>query len=326
MDRYNDPGIPEFRQAMIAPSVLVFADSEEGVRAASRAVEASGGRLAAALPLDTSRDRLDQQAALDGIFLEISREPGPTAEPLLRWIEHVACREHVSVTVAMPPEMIDPMDAWLGHTRAELLVSPDETDRVAALSIGWAIASGHLVQDVSRTIDGVRLRRLADEVGRIARSLSSLSAQTPAPGNNYASELQSQLGDVAIGYSAEPAMLVDAPLPAADAVRKVIRTRRLRDSFFDAALFADPAWDMLLDLFAARIEGDHVAVSSLCIAAAVPPTTALRWIKMMTDHGIFERHADPNDGRRIFIRLSEKSTQAMAEYFLAARRFEGVSI
>jgi hypothetical protein len=40
-------------------------------------------------------------------------------------------------------------------------------------------------------------------------------------------------------------------------------------------LFADPGWDILLDLYAARQEGKQVSVSSLCIAAAVPPTTAL---------------------------------------------------
>jgi DNA-binding MarR family transcriptional regulator len=60
-----------------------------------------------------------------------------------------------------------------------------------------------------------------------------------------------------------------------------------------------------------------VAVSSLCIAAAVPATTALRWIKTMTDTGLFERHADPRDGRRIFMALSPRAAQAMERYFAA---------
>ncbi|MGJ3628472.1 hypothetical protein AB5I41_18845 [Sphingomonas sp. MMS24-JH45] len=38
---------------------------------------------------------------------------------------------------------------------------------------------------------------------------------------------------------------------------------------------------MLLDLFAAELERARVSVSSLCIAAAVAPTTALRWIGRM---------------------------------------------
>ena len=38
-------------------------------------------------------------------------------------------------------------------------------------------------------------------------------------------------------------------------------------------------------LMAARLEQQRVEVSSLCIAAAVPPTTALRWIKALSDAG-----------------------------------------
>jgi hypothetical protein len=44
----------------------------------------------------------------------------------------------------------------------------------------------------------------------------------------------------------------------------------MREQFFGPDLFADPAWDILLDLYAARLEQQRVAVSSLCIAAAVP--------------------------------------------------------
>ena len=74
---------------------------------------------------------------------------------------------------------------------------------------------------------------------------------------------------------------------------------------------------MLLDLYAARLERQPVSVSSLCIAAAVPATTALRWIKTMTDAGLFVREADPQDGRRIFIALAEGACDALARYFEA---------
>ena len=42
------------------------------------------------------------------------------------------------------------------------------------------------------------------------------------------------------------------PLPDPRLVRRIIRQRQLRARFFEADLFADPAWDMLLDLTAAR--------------------------------------------------------------------------
>ena len=88
----------------------------------------------------------------------------------------------------------------------------------------------------------------------------------------------------------------------------------MRNRFFDAELFADPAWDIMLDLMAARLEGAKVSVSSLCIAAAVPATTALRWIKTMTDAGYLERRSDPTDARRVYIHLSEETARKMSQY------------
>lgn len=99
-------------------------------------------------------------------------------------------------------------------------------------------------------------------------------------------------------------------------VRGLIRQRRQRERHFPADMFADPAWDMMLDLYAAHYEGrQDISVSSLCIASAVPATTALRWIKSMTGAGVFARVADPHDGRRIFIRLADATRRELDSYF-----------
>jgi DNA-binding MarR family transcriptional regulator len=107
----------------------------------------------------------------------------------------------------------------------------------------------------------------------------------------------------------------DLPDVSAETVRSVIRARRLRARYFAEDLFADPAWDMLLDLLQAEIAQLRVPVSSLCIAAAVPATTALRWLKTMTSEGLFVRRADPHDGRRVFVELAPKTSEALRRYF-----------
>ena len=113
----------------------------------------------------------------------------------------------------------------------------------------------------------------------------------------------------------------DRPQPInSEWVRAIIRARRLRDQYLGADLFADPAWDILLDLYAANLENQRVAVSSLCIAAAVPATTALRWIKTLTDVGLLVRTADPEDGRRVYIELTPKSIAGLGAYLNAAQR------
>jgi hypothetical protein len=108
---------------------------------------------------------------------------------------------------------------------------------------------------------------------------------------------------------------ISFPDGRARGIREMIWRRRRRESHFPADLFADPAWDMLLDLYASHYEQKTVSVSSLAIAAAVPSTTALRWIKLMSDEGLFVRAADPDDGRRIYIALSDDGRERMDNYF-----------
>lgn len=100
-------------------------------------------------------------------------------------------------------------------------------------------------------------------------------------------------------------------------VRAVLRARRMRSRFFAEDLFADPAWDMLLELLQAEIDQLRVPVAALCSAAAVPATTALRWIKTMTEQGLFVRRADPHDARRVFVELAPSASDAMRRYFAA---------
>lgn len=104
-------------------------------------------------------------------------------------------------------------------------------------------------------------------------------------------------------------------LPDPRLVRRIIRQRRLRNDYFDTAEFADPMWDMLLDLTAARADHQRVSTKALCIASGVPPTTALRWIGQMVDAGLIERIQDDADRRRFFLRLTDRAARSMARYF-----------
>ena len=103
-------------------------------------------------------------------------------------------------------------------------------------------------------------------------------------------------------------------------VRRVLAARAGRRQFFNADLFADPAWDILLELYALRCEQRRTSVSKLCIAAAVPTTTALRWIDKLHADGLLEREADRSDGRRVWVALSDKGFEALEAYL---QRFVG---
>jgi DNA-binding MarR family transcriptional regulator len=88
------------------------------------------------------------------------------------------------------------------------------------------------------------------------------------------------------------------------------RLRRERDQLFPG-LFVDPAWDMLLDLGIAREQQRQISVSSLCIAAMCPPTTALRHLEALQKAGLICRSPDPCDKRRMFLTLSDLGTELM---------------
>ncbi|AQA00225.1 hypothetical protein BWQ93_18490 [Sphingopyxis sp. QXT-31] len=176
--------------------------------------------------------------------------------------------------------------------------------------------------------DAERLDRLQDEVARIGRMLADLmrqggSVRAPFDPPDKAAEEQRALPPPAASHSFSVGPRdyeLDQRIMRrhrAKAVRRMLRQRRMREQHFPADLFADPAWDMLLDLYAAQLERHPVSVSSLCIAAAVPATTALRWIKTMTDAGLCLRKADPLDGRRIFIGLADATFEGMERYFEA---------
>ncbi len=104
-------------------------------------------------------------------------------------------------------------------------------------------------------------------------------------------------------------------LPDPKLIDRIIRQRRLRERYFEPHLFADPAWDILLELTAARLEHRQLSVTALCYVAAVPSTTALRWVNEMTRMGLVTREDDPLDGRRALVSLSDSAARSIAAYF-----------
>lgn len=74
--------------------------------------------------------------------------------------------------------------------------------------------------------------------------------------------------------------------------RELWRERRLRTRYFAEDLFAEPAWDMLLDLYASAAEGRKLGVRGACRAACVPQTTALRYVNALVDRGLLARREE----------------------------------
>ena len=226
-----------------------------------------------------------------------------------------AAKSGAQLVVSTSIGSLDDVFGCLDQSDAQILVTPSRADRIIALGRTLARA-GNRVRELSEE-DRLALLRLTEQVGQIAQKLEQLSSTSgPAPAQPSAFRFDGMGDEGRIDENSD--RLVRAarpPLPDPRLVRKIIRQRQLRARFFEGDLFADPAWDMLLDLTAARAEHVRVSVTSLCIASGVPPTTALRWIGQMTDAGLLQRVDDETDRRRAFITLAEKAADAMARYF-----------
>jgi hypothetical protein len=290
-----------------APIALIFSDSDDRRIATGEAIWAMGGRIAVSMPVSGAAERLANQVTAGAVIVDVAADGGEPLERLLDQIEAGAQSRRFPSVVSIPPNLVDLAAARAGHANIILLCDPTETERAAAIGAALSRDRTRLHDASNDSAVLPRLQQLSEEVGRIARALAILSETEPSVSPRFRT----------LARESAPR---GTPVVDANGVRTMIRARRLREQYFSADLFADPAWDMLLDLTAARLEHRQVAVSSLCIAAAVPPTTALRWIKTLTEQGVLVRISDPNDGRRVFIELSDDAAHEMLAYLAAVQR------
>ncbi|WP_156455479.1 hypothetical protein [Sphingomonas sp. CCH5-D11] len=69
-------------------------------------------------------------------------------------------------------------------------------------------------------------------------------------------------------------------------------------------LFSDPGWDILLSILIDEGSGRPSYVKSVTIAARLPDTTGLEWIRRLELHGLIISKADAADRRRRLLSLS----------------------
>lgn len=204
--------------------------------------------------------------------------------------------------------------AILPPAQCHFLIDADDVEAVPILARALGRRGMNRLHDKDRLVKFGSLHRISDELAEFARTLARIAESDTPTGmaDKPVSFRPAPLG----GFQPFPSKASTTPASLTpERLREIIRLRRQRERFFDNGLFADPAWDILLDLKAAQLEKQMVSVSSLCIAAAVPPTTALRWISAMTESGMLIRQQDPVDARRVFILLSDETNARIEDYF-----------
>ncbi len=90
--------------------------------------------------------------------------------------------------------------------------------------------------------------------------------------------------------------------------------RRLRARHFGEDVADGPAWSILLELAHAAGEHARCYVSGVAVGAGVPLTTALRHLDYLERDGWVLREPDPDDRRRVTLRLSPQALASLREY------------
>ena len=258
---------------------------------------------------------MDDAQSADFLLVDLSSEMEGLHLSLMR-ISHYLETHRSTALIWSTMAALEEVYATLPQGQCHFLVEAHDVEALPILAGTFGRSGMDRLHDRDREVEFGSLHRISDELAEFARALARMAK--PEPMDKVTDKPVSFRPAPLGGFQGFPVSRQGInSVPNSQNLREIIKVRRLRERFFQPDLFADPAWDILLDLEAAKQEGQQVSVSSLCIAAAVPPTTALRWITAMTQSGMLLRRQDPADARRVFIELSPETSAKLDDYFVA---------
>jgi hypothetical protein len=110
-------------------------------------------------------------------------------------------------------------------------------------------------------------------------------------------------------------LAVEARLDAATEylVEFALGVRRERERQFGDALSADPGWDILLQLYAAKLRGESLRLDQLM--GPFPLSVLARWARLLDEHGLLEWSDDYLIGSAHSLRLTPVGAMKMSRVF-----------
>lgn len=129
-----------------------------------------------------------------------------------------------------------------------------------------------------------------------------------------------------LGPNLSAKQVLDEPPPAAQRLHDrrlatakawikagLIRTKTLGDGFA-----ADPAWDILLNVYVSSIESQNITATNAGYSGQVPLSTGLRWISLLEANAWLTRINDPIDKRLRILVLTPEGKRRLEAAFDAA--------
>jgi DNA-binding MarR family transcriptional regulator len=101
-----------------------------------------------------------------------------------------------------------------------------------------------------------------------------------------------------------------------DAARQARKARRERQRIFGEAFMSDSAWDILLELFIARIERRQVTVSAVSATIGASKSTMLRWAAQLIEAKLVASNPNASLQSDRQLVLTDEGVNLMCDYFI----------
>jgi len=105
-------------------------------------------------------------------------------------------------------------------------------------------------------------------------------------------------------------------------VELVLTLRRARSQILGEGLFSDPAWDMLLQLYLAKLRGRQVKLTDL--VTDVPDSTRARWASVLEERRLLRCRMDALVPSALWIELTETGTERMSRLLARLRQWQPI--
>lgn len=107
-------------------------------------------------------------------------------------------------------------------------------------------------------------------------------------------------------------------------LRLALATReasRLRDTIFPGALFTNPVWEVMRDLFIQEMNGFRTSLDNLALSGELPAAMVYESVDELARLGLLERAPDRFDNRIEWLSLSGRGRQGMFDLFERSGEF-----